>query len=34
MFQQLSLALMKGNAALLNNRNPGGGGGDEAMGWT
>ena len=35
LFQQLSLALMKGNAALLNNRNPGGGGGgDEAMGWT
>ena len=35
LFQQLSLALMKGNAALLNNRHPGGaGGGDEALGWT
>ena len=34
LFQQLSLALMKGNAALLNNRHPGGaGGGDEALGW-
>ena len=34
LFQQLSIALMKGNAALLNNRNPvGGGEGDEGMGW-
>lgn len=34
LFQQLSIALMKGNAALLNNRNPGSGGeGDEGMGW-
>ena len=34
LFQQLSLALMKGNAALLNNRNPGGAGeGDEGIGW-
>ena len=34
LFQQLSIALMKGNAALLNNRNPGSGDeGDEGMGW-
>ena len=34
LFQQLSIALQKGNAALLNNRNPGSAqGGDEAMGW-
>ena len=34
LFQQLSIALMKGNAALLNNRNPASGGeGDEGMGW-
>ena len=34
LFQQLSLALMKGNAALLNNRNPSGASAaDEAMGW-
>ena len=34
LFQQLSLALVKGNAALLNNRNPDGAGeGDEGIGW-
>ena len=34
LFQQLSIALMKGNAALLNNRNPASDGvGDEGMGW-
>ena len=34
LFQQLSLALMKGNAALLNNRNPGSASeGDEGIGW-
>ena len=33
-FQQLSIALQKGNAALLNNRNPATGeGGDEGIGW-
>ena len=34
LFQQLSIALQKGNAALLNNRNPGSvQNGDEAIGW-
>ena len=34
LFQQLSIALQKGNAALLNNRNPGGADtSDEAVGW-
>ena len=34
LFQQLSIALVKGNAALLNNRNPGGAfDGDEGTGW-
>ena len=34
LFQQLSLALVKGNAALLNNRNPGAAfGRDEGIGW-
>ena len=34
LFQQLSLALVKGNAALMNNRNPGAAmGGDEGIGW-
>ena len=34
LFQQLSIALVKGNAALLNNRNPGGAADcDEGMGW-
>ena len=34
LFQQLSLALVKGNAALLNIRNPDGAGeGDEGIGW-
>ena len=34
LFQQLSIALMKGNASLLNNRNPGSGSeGDEGLGW-
>ena len=34
LFQQLSIALQKGNAALLNNRNPASSvGGDEGMGW-
>ena len=34
LFQQLSLALVKGNAALLNNRNPGRAfDGDEGAGW-
>ena len=34
LFQQLSLALVKGNAALLNNRNPGGAAdADEGAGW-
>ena len=34
LFQQLSIALQKGNAALLNNRNPGGAvAGDEGLGW-
>ena len=34
LFQQLSLALVKGNAALLNNRNPGGAfDGYEGTGW-
>ena len=35
LFQQLSLALVKGNAALLNNRNPSNVGlSDEALGWS
>ena len=34
LFQQLSISLMKGNAALLNNRNPGGADDrDEGFGW-
>ena len=34
LFQQLSIALMKGNASLLNNRNPcGAADHDEAVGW-
>ena len=34
LFQQLSLALVKGNSALLNNRNPDGASeGDEGLGW-
>ena len=34
LFQQLSIALVKGNAALMNNRNPSDGGqGDEGLGW-
>ena len=34
LFQQLSIALMKGNASLLNNRNPcGATDHDEAVGW-
>ena len=34
LFQQLSIALVKGNAALLNNRNPcDGAQGDEGLGW-
>ena len=34
LFQQLSIALVKGNAALLNNRNPGGAAdSDEGIGW-
>ena len=34
LFQQLSIALMKGNASLLNNRNPSGASDhDEAEGW-
>ena len=34
LFQQLSIALVKGNAALLNNRNPSNGHqSDEAFGW-
>ena len=34
LFQQLSIALVKGNAALMNNRNPSDGDqGDEGLGW-
>ena len=34
LFQQLSLAVMKGNASLLNNRNPSlGVNSDESVGW-
>ena len=34
LFQQLSISLVKGNAALLNNRNPGRiDDSDEGMGW-
>ena len=34
LFQQLSIALVKGDAALMNNRNPSDGGqGDEGLGW-
>ena len=34
LFQQLSIALMKGNAALLNNRNPATvNDSDEGLGW-
>ena len=34
LFQQLSIALVKGNAALMNNRNPSDGcQGDEGLGW-
>ena len=34
LFQQLSIALVKGNAALMNNRNPSDGAqGDEGLGW-
>ena len=34
LFQQLSIALMKGNASLLNNRNPSGAfDRDEVVGW-
>ena len=34
LFQQLSIALVKGNATLMNNRNPSDGAqGDEGLGW-